>query len=156
MSKYAQLNIDKDEVKTQIFKNQDLCKLLYYDNDTPLTYPNISNTPEALKSKIKTANIFPVAEETGIRLIILFTDIRPAGGKVFKSSSIIFNILVHKDLWEMQGKIRALLIADKLDEMLTEDTKLSMGNLESTGGRYIDVNDSFKGYSISFKSVDFA
>lgn len=156
MGRFQTLNQDKNEILGLIFTNQNLCKLLLVENDTPLNFPNIDNPPLALKGKINTNSYFPTISETGCRLNIIMDNIKPTSSQIFKSSEIHIDIIVHIDIWNIEENIRALLIADELDETLSKSTKLSMGRLESRGASYMDINERFKGYHMTFRSCDFA
>lgn len=156
MGRYLELNKDKNEILMQIYKSQEIAKLLLFQDD-PLSQPDISNVPLSLKSIVNTCYIFPANEQSGCRLAILFTNLEPVKGRNFKSCIIDVHIMIHETWWNYKGTDRCLILADYIEQALAGNYKLSMGGLESIGGRgYYDLGNSspFKGFNIRFRSTD--
>jgi len=159
MGFYGDLDTNLNEIKIRLYQSQKLAKLMTVQDDplSPNT-PDIQNIPSVLDGKIEDAYVLPTEDEVGCKLIILFTNIGSMGG-TFKSCIVDINILVHKNWKKIKGKNRLYQIADTIDELLTNNFKLSMGGLKSIGGQgYFDVGNGnpFKGFNIRFKSVDFS
>jgi hypothetical protein len=165
LSKFSQLNQDINRVLDKLVSNQDLCKLLYYTNDSPLDESDIQDTSSLLYSLIFP---YPISVETfkdddgnpiaKTIINILFDDFEL--GKTnnkFKSSKLVFIILCHTSLWRLSDStLRPFCILDQIDQMFSDQRVLGIGKGEFNGWRISWANDDYVGYKFVVKNFEFA
>lgn len=158
MSRFKELNDGLMEVISRLTESQELCKLLYYQSDNPLSEPDIENPFDSLFMK----NILPIPKvpnvnkETESYLTIIFDDMQI--GRVnegFKNAVLSFNILCHIDKWKLNGNLRPYLIMSKIDELFNNQRVVGFRKMHFESSRFFAVNDKYFGYRVDYNITDF-
>lgn len=108
-----------NKIIEMLLANQDLCKLLYYNDYNPLDQANISDTRVLLLDKIYPMPKYPDAEiEKTSRLCVYMSNIRPFGNNDgFVEPKLCFEVICHQDVWLVDSNLRPFLIMNNIDEM---------------------------------------
>ena len=73
-----------------IIDNQNLCKLLYYNSNTPLLEGDITNTHSLIMNNIYPFPIVPDIEEDAKNIITIILDDFRSSNSEYKTSKIVF------------------------------------------------------------------
>jgi len=159
MSRFEELNLNIDTVLMKLLSSQDLCKYLFYDEDDPMSQPNIEDTSILLFDRIYPTPVSPTITDSAKSLITIIQDDFSLAqtNTAFKTSKIIFNILCHIELWRMPGtgKLRPYSILSEIDKLFNQQRVLGIGKLSFSNGRWIGVNDRWQGYQVAYKIYEF-
>ena len=154
MSFFNDLNEKINLTIQMILANQDLCKLLYYNDYSPLSQPTISDT-----SILLTNHIIPmpkgtslVTDKTSI-LNIYFFDATPYPNSGYRELHLCIDIMCHLDVWMCDGGIRPYLISSKLDNMFNNMLipTLSNNKIFFEDWKYGRYSDLFYGYRAIYR-----
>ncbi len=158
MSRFAELNKNIGSVVATLLSSQNLCKYLYYTNDTPLTQPDITDTKVLLFKNIYPTPIIPQVQDEVKSLLTIVLDgfALNRTNSAVKSSKIIFNLLTHIDIWPMTGTglLRPYAILNEIDELFNGSRIVGIGRTFFESGNWISVNDKFQGYRLVYKIDD--
>ena len=137
--------------------SQDLCKLLYYNNSTPLSETNIENTTTLLFNNIYPTPIIPnITDEAKTFISIILDDFSLVSSNTeYKTSKILFNIISHIDLWMIDGGIRPYSIMTEIDKLFNEQRIIGIGKLSIERANWIAANEKFQGYRMVYKITEF-
>lgn len=158
MSRFLELNQNVKIIVDTILSGQNLCKLLYYPSKSPLLEADLSDTSILLFSSIFPTPFTPTIEEDAKSIITIVLDDFALGrdNNAFKTSKIVFNVLIHLDLWLLDDtKIRPYSILNEIDTLFNQQRIATIGKLEFVSSRWISVNNKWHGYQILFKNCDF-
>ncbi|MCR8641543.1 hypothetical protein NV379_02635 [Paenibacillus sp. N1-5-1-14] len=159
MAKFEDLNSNLIEVIMKLTESQDLCKLLYYQDDKPLRKPDIDNTYKTLFMK----NIFPIPKipsastEKESYLTILLDEIRIGTKNIgFKNTVLCFNVMCHVDKWMMDGSLRPYAIMSEIDKLFNNQKVVGIGKVQFEKCKLIAVNEKYYGYRMEYLVCDFS
>lgn len=119
---FRELNIIVNTIISMILQNQELCKMIYYDVEEPLSQPDFTT------SVLPYSQIFPLPKtpdakiEKSTILNVYFEKAKHWKDNLgFKQEYLIIDIICHLDKWNMgNGELRPYSISQKLDEMLND------------------------------------
>jgi hypothetical protein len=144
----------------KVYGSQTLCKLLYYDESNPLTYPDIADTTilhtdENNQRIMFTPFTLNVDDARMTRLSIMLNTIDVDDIDYFRVITINCMITCHNNLWELDTtdyiKTRPLLIWDELEILFNDKyTTTGLGKKEMSVGNLVYFNSNFTGYNIHF------
>jgi hypothetical protein len=165
MANFEWLDDNINDVFEKIYNNQNLCKLLYYDDDNPYIQPDILNTKVLHTDKNK-QKLFPyfftpdVSDDFKTTLHICFKDFKLSNNIMFKPAKVDFCIVCHEFLWELNlndNKIhlRPFAILQEIDKTFNRQRTLGLGINNFSGLHPIYYNDKFSGFICSYEWVDF-
>ncbi|MBX4152259.1 hypothetical protein [Paenibacillus lautus] len=155
MARFQQLNKNIEEVLLNLIDNQSLCKLLYYPQDDPFNEKEINDTSVLLYNKIYPFPYVPGVQETaGSFLSAFFDNFKlPSDNKGTKEVSLVFNVIVHKNLWRMPGTgmLRPYSILHEVDEICNSQRIVGIKKVPFDKGRLIHYNNDFAGYQVQYQ-----
>ena len=164
ISKFSLLNEDINKVLDKLVSNQNLCKLLYYNDSNPLSQTSLTDPPSLLYSLIFP---YPTAIETfkdsdgnpvASSIINVLFDNFKLGTKnhKFKSGDLTFIILSHISLWRLSDStLRPFCLLNEIDEMFSEQRVIGIGKGEFERCGLI-WQDNYSGYKLTYKNYEFA
>jgi hypothetical protein len=158
LSRFSELGTNIVEIIQRLLESEELLKLLYYEDDDPLSKPDVPNPNSLLFNNIYPLSKIPEAEEKQKSIIsIIFTDAKLSKNQKFKDYKIYFDIMVHVDLWRIKGSIRPYEIAQRIDDIFNElrGTELSTGKVNFCGFRSIRYNNVYHGFTLSYDVTNF-
>lgn len=157
--RFEELNENINTVLMTMLGSQNLCKLLYYNDNNPLSMPDLTDTGVVLFQNLFITPIVPKIEDTAKSLITVVLDDFSLGrtNTAFKTSKITFNVLIHIDLWMMlgTGKLRPYSILNEIDKLFNQQRILGIGKLEFSNARWMGISDAWQGYQVNYKVVGF-
>lgn len=166
MRRFEKLNNDIQELGQRLIANQDLCKLLYYQQNNPLDLPEISGKSHILNKKILLFTPkLPLATATDVYMTVRVPKMRPSSKDGYYIVSMLsFDIYCHRDIREIyytgtDGNMakgdRSILLLDKVDEVMKNvDTSIGKCKLHEISEIY-NSDATFSGYSAIYIDLDF-
>lgn len=150
----------------KILAEQELCKLLYYDDDEPLSGNTIADTSVLSDKNNPDRRIYGIpfnSDHNRSQKTTLHIELKqPESESTFyKKIDIGFIILSHIHIWELYTsdgsvKTRPNLIVSKLNEIFNDKSSVGMGNAHYSELDPIYLNDEIAGYKLVFKNIDFS
>lgn len=160
-NKFEKLNRDIYNLAKKMLEDQELCKLIHYSGQFPLTQPDISGTRLLLGKKVLPfKSKIPRPDEQGTYILIRPENIRGSKGGNLISSQLVFEIYTSEtdgDVYDEDGDIadRVALIMSKIDKFMI-NSGLSIGkNSFGMAGSIGTRNSEFTGYSMVYNDIDF-
>ncbi|MHB8065435.1 MAG: hypothetical protein ACYDG2_22950 [Ruminiclostridium sp.] len=156
MSKFKQLNNNITKVMSALILNQNICKLVTNNNKDALSMPNIEDTSEILYQNIFPYNISLEAEELPKSFVcVALDDFRRTGDSIyFSNNKLVFNVLVHNDLWRIEEGLRPFCILDEIDKIFCNEHLIGIGKMIFESGNLIYAKN-YTGYRVAYKITDF-
>lgn len=153
------LNKSMEKIAKCLLNSNNLCKLLYYDDDNPLDNLDLTvqQKTELLDKKFSIVPIVDFSDEKGSFLIIAFdsfnlNDFNPK----FIDQSFSINVYSHKDLWKVKnGKLRPFLILNEIHQILEDSNMFGIGRVKLLGGSLEILSANMMGYSLKYRNIDF-
>lgn len=155
-----------NDILTKIYANQNLCKYLYYDNQTPLSMTDIADTTVLFTDK-DNQKIFTTpfsvdnADYMKSTLTINVYDARVDQGNVFyKDIRVDFHVISHVRLWELTAdsgecKLRPNGIVHELNNLFLRQSTVGIGKNQYSYMRNVYPNQWFAGYRYCLSGKDF-
>jgi hypothetical protein len=156
--RFEELSKDLYKVVNTLIKNQKLCKLLVYEDDSPLSHNDITNTVSLINTKIFTIPKLPVAEKDGSLIVVYLDNFRAVSNNpYFKSSKVVLDVIVHNNLFLLpeMGEFRPLAIMNEIDETLNGKLAAGLWEMEFDSGDRLFSNEFFTGHRISYNVLNF-
>lgn len=157
--RFVELNTNMNYVIQLLLENQNLLKLLYYNDNNPLSQPDIINPKSLLFNHIyPLPKIADVAENQKSIISVMFSNahLNREGNIKLKDYKIIFYIMSHIDLWKVSGGIRPLLISHELDNIFNEKSvKQFVGRILFGDWIYKEFNNKYYGYYLTYDISNF-
>ncbi|MEK4008337.1 hypothetical protein [Paenibacillus sp. FSL H3-0333] len=154
MAKFEQINAYIYDTMLLLIDNQNLCKLLEYPVDDPFQEADIEESDTLLYNKIFPYPKVPKVEtKKSSSLCIFFDDFRiGSSNRGTKEGTIIFNIVVHNDLWRMTGTgmLRPYSILSEIDQIFNNERVMGIKKLQFDKARFLYVNENYSGYQVSY------
>ncbi len=154
--RFSNLNSDMMEVLFKLSSSQNLCKLLYYNDENPLSKPDITNTRSLWYNYIYPYRYIPEIQ-TDLKCLLTFSfgEFRSTKGNEFKAGSIIFNIICHKDLVKVNYGSRLFCMMNEIDKLFNDQSVASLFKLTFDRSDELFVNKDYPAYYIKYKTFDF-
>jgi hypothetical protein len=157
---FTSLAVDLQIVVNKIVKNDNICKLLYYNSPDALSQPNL--TPEQ-KSELMNKNIkvVPVLEkdnETSNLIIVQFDKFIPneTDATTYIEFIISFDIFCYSKNWILDDyMLRPYKIMSELNTMFNMSKLRSSGPINFIGASSLLINENLSGYSLMYKVYDY-
>lgn len=153
MANFKELNDNVTQVLLKLLESQNLCKLLHYISDDPLSEPDID--PYLLIHK----NIFPLPKIPEVSdtkcnyLTVVFDTFRLGENKGVKDGTLMFTVFVHNDLWLISGQLRPFSIMHEIDKLFNNQRIIGVKKLQFESGRFVAPNKDYSGYQVIYKVV---
>lgn len=159
--------IDKylNNIKNKILDNQNLCKLLYYNQRNPLSQPNLDDTSILYKDKLNQKLYFtPYTEdadsESKSTLNVVVTEFKlDQKSKYFKELKIEFIIMIHHDLWTLDDGsgdiiLRPNAIWDEINRTFYDNSSGIGRDIFDYSGLVRSRNGQYSGYKYCMDTKD--
>jgi hypothetical protein len=166
MANSLDLNKNINDILTKIYANQNLCKLLYYDHDNPLSQTDIADTTvlytDTLNQRIIPKPFTPdITDERKSTLNIVLNNFKGENKQFYTTVSVDFVIMSHINLWDISDgsglvSIRPWLIMEEINKTFNRERTVGMGKNLFEHGRIVRPNEYFAGYIYSFESEMFS
>jgi hypothetical protein len=156
MANSLNLNKNINDIVNKIYTNQDLCKLLFYDVENPLSEADILDTT-ILYTDLTNQRIIPkpfTVDTTDIfksTLHVVLNNFKNGDDQYFTKASIDFVVMCNVNLWDIvdgsgQIKMRPWMILEELNETFNRERTVGIGTNTFDYGRIIRPNEYFAGY----------
>ncbi|GFN32598.1 hypothetical protein [Paenibacillus xylaniclasticus] len=160
MTKFEEMNEYINSILTWLTDNQNLCKLIYYNDINPLRKPDLNDED---RIELTLDKILPLPKIPSDRLVnensylLVYLDNIEKGGNIyFKDSLLCFDIICNLNLWRMVGRLRPYAIMHELDEMFNNKSTLGVGKTQFYRSRMVWYSKDFCGYSLQYRICDFS
>jgi len=157
MAFFDELNTNINIILENIFDDQDLCKLIYYNEPNPLSQPNISDTTTLLFDRVFPYPKKPRSESyKGTDLNIYFSSSKPQGNSAFRNTILCFDIMCHIDVWSIASALRPYSISSKIDTIFNRlyNTDLSINYIFFQSWIPVQYSDYYYGYHLKYLLSD--
>lgn len=150
-----ELGINLQKIVNRLMSNDDLIKLLYYEDQDPYSHPELSQeqkTKEIFQNLIKIVPDLGVIENSKSRLAIFVArGEKIADNKEFQYLSICIDSWVPLTQWIIKdSNLRPFAILGKIQESLEDKTINGLGKLVSDGFELLEVTQEQSCYRIIF------
>lgn len=154
MGRFLKLNNDMQIIADKLLENQDLCKLLAYEGNNPLSMPKVRTSDIMNKRLLFSSRIFDV-DEVGSYLTVRFAGGKPSKGGYFIHSTFFVDILIHQDARNVIGGQRVNFMADIIEEIMA-NLDISIGKVSLYDVvEIVSNNASFAGLRLVYRDTDF-
>lgn len=160
---FVSLNKKINRIMTEIITNDNLAKLLYYNDTTkPLAQPSLVNPDLLIETHVFPYAYVPdVVDSSTTVLNVIFNNFAMmANSNEFVEGFVEFTILTHKTTWTTVDGYRAILIMNELNKIINSLNKrepegIGIGEIKLISGNHIKANEAFYGYQIVYALTDF-
>ena len=153
------LSMEKDLaiIVNTALKNENLKKLLHYNNKTPLNMPKLSEE-ESLNLFGRNIKIVPKLTIDGsvLNYIIVSFDnfTENATNPEFRDNIVEFDIICHIDQWQLTDfQLRPYRIAAEIDSMFNKRHLTGIGTLQFLGGSQIVLSNEYIGICLMYEAI---
>jgi hypothetical protein len=157
MSQKEGFNKYIDDILVQVKKNDNLIKLLNYNEANALVQPNLTDIQKnsLIYNKIFPFRFIPTIADTACSYLnIGFGNFREISN-TFQAGKIGFYMVSHKDLWKMNGGLRPIFMLEEIKEVAKSLEGLGLGRLKLAESNEYWVNENVGGYYALYEIVDF-
>lgn len=155
-SSFLSMEKDMNLIINQMFKNERLKRLLYYNSKDALRKPNITNDQalELIGNNIKIVPKLYVDNSVLNYIVISFDNFTPTSNPEFRDNFIEFDIICHFDQWQLEDfALRPYKIAAEIDSMFNGKHLTGIGELEFISANQVVLTDEFAGLCLMYKAV---
>lgn len=162
MSYLGRLSSNIVDIVNMILKNQMLVNYIGHNGDFPLTTPvnPLDIAPKGVDERIFT---YPFdtsyTEDVRTQLHIYYPSFDFENNNHATGFFIVFDIVVHKDIWLVQDNSRKVIRPYQITEYLVETLKDkrigNLGKISFVEGNHIIVNQQFEGVRLVAKFTEF-
>lgn len=161
MGFYGHLEYITNKMAGLLLTNQEFIKYLQYDDDDPLSHPDISQD-ELGKTidKLKDTRFFlqpkpsKISWQSGVYVEMFLSRDNPErrSGGLFTSYIITFNIICHLDKWTIKNGIRPYRIMNIIDYTFNGANikDISFDEIRPLGSQFLKFADNFEGYRLGY------
>lgn len=155
-SSFLSMEKDTSLIVDKIIKNKRIQKLLYYQNEDPLSMPELTEDQvlELFQKSIKVVPKITIDKEILNYLYISFDNFVPSGNPEFRDNMIMFDIVCHYSQWNLKDfALRPYKIAGEIDSMLNNQKLTGIGLLQFMGATIITLTDEFIGVCLMYEAT---
>lgn len=153
--RFSELNDDMTQIFMALLTSDNLCKLLYYPDENPLSQPSITNPTKLLYNNIHPYRYIPDIEtDTKSYISVVLGDFKNISG-VFRAGRITFDIICHRGVNKINQGTRLFAIMNEIDKLFNDQQIASMFKLRFLNADEIIIKPPFVGYSIEYETYDF-
>lgn len=165
MGRFEKLNDDIQSLADKVLENQDLCKLIYYSETSPIDMPVVNGKRDVMNKRLLLFTPkFPLIEEVGTFVTIRPTPMNVVGSEQFIRTNLVVSVFCHKKARRIRYRDsngitkygdRAILIVDMIAKEF-EKVNTSIGKNSLKNIYEITNSDStFSGYNMMYEDIDF-
>lgn len=153
------LSVEKDFelIVGKMLKNNNLKKLLFYQNTDALDQPILTQeeTLGLLNKSIRLVPKLEVDAETMSYVIIGFDNFTPNSTNTeFRDNIVSFDIICHFDNWILGDyQLRPYKILGEIDGLFNNKHLTGIGTLRFLGANQLILNDKLGGFSLTYAAI---
>ena len=153
------LSLEKDAaiIVKDLLSNNNLKKLLFYEDKNCLSLPNLNaeQTASLIDQQIMICPKVEIDKSMFSYILITFDEFIPNGtNPEYRDNLITFNIVCHFNSWNLGDfQLRPYKIAGEIDSMFDGKHMFGIGKLQFVGGKQIALNDEFGGLSLIYATI---
>ena len=157
----GELGINLQKIVNRLMANEDLVKLLYYENDDPLSFSSLNKEEkqqEVFEKLIKTVPRVGT-KDTAKSVVVVYIQraAKIPGNKEFKNVKILVDIIVPLTQWYIKDtNLRPFAILGKIQESLDGKTINGLGKISGGDFDLNFVTDDVICYQQSFEITEYA
>lgn len=159
IKKSSFLSLEKDSgiIVREMLKNDNLKKLLFYQDAHCLELPNISqkDTLSLVNKQIRLVPKVMTDKEFFSYVIINFDNFVPNGeNPQFRDNVITFDIICHFDYWNLGDfRLRPYKIAGEIDAMFNNKHLTGIGTLQFLSCSQVVLNSELAGLTLNYQAI---
>lgn len=143
----------------EIIKNNRLMKLIDNNDNTPINHPNVEDPSRLIMDKIIPAPVtteVPAVQEVNLRVFFPGGNIK---NRVVLDSDIIFQVVMHKDLWAIGDKdegrklLRPYEIMTEIVKTFEDKSIGTLGVIKFKNFRYFQLDKDYGFYNLEAQMV---
>lgn len=158
VGRFTQMGKNIYKIADKLIKNQELCKLVFYCGNKPLSKSNIENTESLIDTHFILSPLLPDAiEDKGAVIAIIFNEFssEPSNDK-FKIVELDFLILLSPRQWQIEEEApRPFLIMEQIDKMFNGARLEGIGKLKFVNSPFATPTENYSGYIMKYVTTDF-
>lgn len=124
IGRFKNKSVQMQNLLIKLLEDDDFVRLIYNNTDTPLAdpIPITFDRQGLLKTHLYNQMYYPPMEHEGIIVCVEYARSRISGGNVFyKNTDITVKIIIHRNLWNIDGSVRPFDIADRVDVLFNRE-----------------------------------
>lgn len=144
-----------------LIEDEAFVKLVHNADKTPLetALPNSFDPQSLINTKLYTQVYEPPTDKEVVNVCVYYKRGGIGEGRnkttFYKNSDIGISIIVHRDLWDIEGGLRAFEIADRVDYILNRKSVTgSLSNEWFKKFQYYPVNNSYSVLELFYSNWD--
>lgn len=147
-------------IAQKILEDDDICKLLYYTDDAPLSHENLIDQ-EKIELLHKNILLVPKVPENddikGSYILVLYDGFNMnLANPQFKDADLLFIIVCPPENWVINEKsLRPFLIMSRIDEIFGNKKISNIGTLQFVKGDRFVLNSQLTGYGLTYSTYEF-
>ena len=142
---------------SEMLKNENLKKLLYYPDKNCLLMDNLNEKQSVslINNQIKIIPKIEFNPKTPIQIIISNDNFTTnSDNPEFRDNIISFDIICHFDVWNLGDlQLRPYKIAGQLDGMFNNTRLTGVGKINFLGASQIILNEEYAGLSLMYQII---
>lgn len=156
MSKFKELNNYINDILIDLISNDNLTKLLEYNTPDALESPSLKSPESLINKNIFTFNHVPASDKAKSIISVILDDFENNESVYFRKNNIVFNILVHNDLWLLENNdFRVFKIMEEIDNTYniihTKNDNFRVHRLEFVRANHLWATNEYSGYTLKYK-----
>ena len=156
-SSFLSMERDLKIIISEMLKNENLKKLLYYPDKNCLLMDNLNENQSVslINNQIKIIPKIEVNSKTPIQIIISNDNFTTnSDNPEFRDNIISFDIICHFDVWNLGDlQLRPYKIAGQLDGMFNNTRLTGVGKINFLGASQIILNEEYAGLSLMYQII---
>lgn len=153
---FARVNELKGLIKEHLLSNQNLLKLIVYNDDSPLELPDIDDPQSLLNNYIY---LNPIVWDSTIQDVrtFLLTNIRVASiSKDYADVYLYFYVISHNDIYELgNGDTRVWAICDEISKSFDSSYGHWLGTCDLKSSQEVTSRKDYYAIEMQFVFTDF-
>lgn len=135
--------------------NENICKLLYYNNKEALSEPTVVDPYNLLYTKIYTQTFIPPVDTESTYITVFFDSFDAVDGNPYlKKGRLFVNICTHRDLWNVDGGQRVVKIMNEIDKILNKNRVTSNITRDFfRKSQYRPISELFNSYDVWYTNI---
>ena len=156
----GELGLDLQKIVSRLLANDNLVKLLYYENKDPFGEPNLTKEEKEKLIYQKLIKIVPQYKEDDNNKSVLMVYINKGtkipGNKEFMNLQIVVDVFVPLDTWIIKDiNLRPFAILGEIQNSLEGKTINGLGRIEGNGFALTDMSEKMSVYSQTFQITEY-
>ena len=148
-------------IAEKILEDDDICKLLYYTDNDPLSQPNLTED-QRLELLHKNILLVPKVPENddikGSYILVLYDGFNQnLANPQFKDADLLFIIVCPPENWVINDvSLRPFMLMSKIDELFGNKKISNIGTLQFVKGDRFVLNSQLTGYGLTYTTYEFS